>query len=139
MHNMTLGFKVTESTHIYNSVVNSLKAGGCRIVSPNSSKWNVMWTGATKPDYLKEASRYQKINHFPQSFQVGRKDLMWKNVSRMKRLFPNEFNFCPRTYLFPDDYRKFTAERDADNYKHMYIMKPNALSCGRGIKVVGCK
>lgn len=65
---MTLGFKVTESTHIYNSVVNSLKTGGCRIVGPNSSKWNVMWTGATKPDYLKEASRYQKINHFPQSF-----------------------------------------------------------------------
>ena len=68
MHNMTLGFKVTESTHIYNSVVNSLKTSGCRIVSPNSSKWNVMWTGATKPDYLKEATRYQKINHFPQSF-----------------------------------------------------------------------
>jgi len=26
-----------------------------------------------------------------------------------------------------------------DNYKHMYIMKPSALSCGRGIKVIGQK
>lgn len=30
-------------------------------------------------------------------------------------------------------------DREAENYKHMYIMKPSASSCGRGIKVVGCK
>jgi tubulin polyglutamylase TTLL4 len=56
----------------------------------------------------------------------------------MKRSFP-EYNYCPKTYLFPDDYRKFCMDREADNYKHMYIMKPSASSCGRGIKVVGCK
>lgn len=78
--NMTLGFKVHESTHIYNSVVNTMKAAGVRIVPPNSSKWNVLWTGLCKPDFLKEATRFQKINHFPQSFQIGRKDLMWRNI-----------------------------------------------------------
>ena len=56
----------------------------------------------------------------------------------MKRVF-QEFNFCPRTYLFPDDYRKFCMDREADNYRHMYIMKPSASSCGRGIKVIGQK
>ena len=44
-HNMVLGFKISETTHIYNSVVNTLKTAGYRIVGPNSSKWNVMWTG----------------------------------------------------------------------------------------------
>jgi hypothetical protein len=63
--NMTLGFKVTDTTHIYNSVVNSMKINGVRIVSPNTSKWNVMWTGVTRNEYLKDASKYQKINHFP--------------------------------------------------------------------------
>jgi tubulin polyglutamylase TTLL4 len=82
---MTVGFKISDTTHIYNSVVNSLKAAGFRIVSPNSSKWNVLWTGVTKPEQLKEATKYQKINHFPQSFQMGRKDLMYKNYARMKR------------------------------------------------------
>lgn len=48
--NMTLGFKVHDSTHIYNSVVNTMKAAGVRIVPPNSSKWNVLWTGMCKPD-----------------------------------------------------------------------------------------
>ena len=42
---MVLGFKIHETTHVYNSVVNTLKTAGFRIVGPNSSKWNVMWTG----------------------------------------------------------------------------------------------
>ena len=55
---MTLGFKMTETTHIYNAVVNSLKNAGMKILGPNSQKWNIMWTGVTKPEYLKEANRY---------------------------------------------------------------------------------
>jgi glutathionylspermidine synthase len=56
-------------------------------------------------------------------------------------MFPNsnDFSFCPKTYVFPDDYRKFCMDREATNYKHMYIMKPSASSCGKGIKVIGQK
>ena len=78
--NMTLGFKIHDSTHIYNSVVNTMKAAGFRIVPPSSGKWNILFTGMCKTDLLKDASKYQKINHFPQSYQIGRKDLMWKNI-----------------------------------------------------------
>jgi hypothetical protein len=66
--NMTLGFKVHDNTHIYNSVVNTMKAAGVRIVPPNSSQYNVIWTGMCKNEQLKIATKYQKINHFPQSF-----------------------------------------------------------------------
>jgi len=55
---MTLGFKMTETTHIYNSVVNSLKTAGFRIVGPNSPKWNVLWTGVTRPENLKDMCKY---------------------------------------------------------------------------------
>jgi hypothetical protein len=48
--NMTLGFKVHESTHVYNSVVNAMKAAGIRIVPPNCGKYNVIWTGICKPE-----------------------------------------------------------------------------------------
>ena len=60
-----MGFKVHDSTHIYNSVVNTMKAAGVRIVPPKSSKWNILWTGVCRPETLKIASKYQKINHFP--------------------------------------------------------------------------
>lgn len=54
-----------DSCHIHNSVVNSFKTGGAMIVGPQSPNWNVLWTGVTKHDVLKEASKYQRINHFP--------------------------------------------------------------------------
>lgn len=138
---MAMGFKVHDSTHIYNSVVNTMKAAGVRIVPPNSSKYNIIWTGMTKPEQLKIASKYQKINHFPQSFQMGRKDLMWKNIQRAQKLHAgtNDYYFCPKTYIFPDDFRKFQLEREAAGNKLMYIMKPSASSCGKGIKVIGPK
>ena len=65
---MTLGFKNTETTHIYNSVVNSMKVNGLRIVAPGDKEWNVMWTGVTSKENIKDATKYQKINHFPLSF-----------------------------------------------------------------------
>jgi len=136
---MTLGFKVTDTTHIYNSVVNSFKIAGVRIVSPFSQKWNCMWTGIIKNEYMQQASKYQKMNHFPNSVQIGRKDWMWKNVVRLRRCFPKDFDFCPRTYILPEDFRQLQTDREVDNFKHMYIMKPAALSCGKGIKVISQK
>jgi hypothetical protein len=55
---MTMTFNITESTHIYNAVVNTLKTSGFIIISPNSSKWNLQWTGVVKPELLKEVSKY---------------------------------------------------------------------------------
>ena len=50
--------------------------------------------------------------------------------------YPRDYKICPETYLLPDDYRRLMADRDTDS-KALYIMKPNASSCGKGIKVVG--
>ncbi|CDW86808.1 tubulin-tyrosine ligase family protein [Stylonychia lemnae] len=134
---LQLGFKMTDSTHIYNSVVNTMKNAGVRIVAPNTSKWNVTWTGITKPELLREMFRYQRVNHFPQSFHLGRKDLMWKNIYKMKRQYQSDYDICPQTYLLPDDYKKLVADREAEGNKNLYILKPNASSCGKGISVLG--
>jgi hypothetical protein len=63
---------------------------------------------------------------------------MWKNIARLRRIHgAQNYDICPMTYLFPEDYKKWTLDREAENYKHMYILKPNASSCGKGIKVIG--
>lgn len=41
------------------------------------------------------------------------------------------------TYLFPEDYNRFENDRDKEDA--LYILKPVASSCGRGIKVIGKK
>lgn len=64
---MVLGFKIMESTHVYNSVVNTMKTAGIKFVAPTSSKWNICWTGCIKPEQLKEVNKYQRLNHFPMS------------------------------------------------------------------------
>lgn len=81
----SLGFKINDSTHTYNCVVNSLKTAGFRVVS--GSGWNILWTGLIKPNKLKHINQYQKINHFPGAWHLGRKDNLWRNVFKMKRSF----------------------------------------------------
>lgn len=57
----------------------------------------------------------------------------------MKQLFKhgNEYDICPETYLMPDDYRRLMQDREKDGYQSLYIVKPSASSCGKGIKVMG--
>ena len=60
---------------------------------------------------------------------------MWRNISRMKRNFPDDYNIAPLTYLLPDDYSRFIYELE-ENKKALWILKPSASSCGRGIRIL---
>lgn len=43
------------------------------------------------------------------------------------------------TYLFPEDCARFEIDREKEHGNPLYILKPVASSCGRGIKVIGKK
>lgn len=62
---------------------------------------------------------------------------MWKNIQRMKKTFVQDYDICPTTYLLPEDYKKLVTDREIDNGKTLFIIKPNASSCGKGISVMG--
>lgn len=137
---MGLNFRINDTTHIYNAVVNSCKNAGLKILMGEKlSGWNILWSGPIKGDFLRDFTKYQKVNHFPDSCQIGRKDYMWKNIKRLKRVHGNEFDFCPETYLLPDDYKKWMQDRENEGWTSYWIMKPNAASCGRGIKILAPK
>ena len=53
--------------------------------------------------------------------------------------FPKEYNITPLTYIFPEDYEVFEEDRENEDNGVLYILKPVAASCGRGIKVIGKK
>lgn len=100
------------------------------------SSWNSFW-GKPKHDRVKEMNKYQKTNHFPGCWHLGRKDNLWRNLSRMKRQHPTEYNFVPNTFLLSSDYNRFAAIKESAENKALWIMKPCAQACGRGIKVIG--
>lgn len=103
----------------------------------SGSQWNILWTGLFKSNKIKNVNQFQHVNHFAASWCIGRKDLMWRNVQRMRRMFGKSYDIAPTTYIFPEDYKRWCMDREMNNFKSMYIMKPSASSCGRGIKVIG--
>ncbi|XP_036397972.1 tubulin polyglutamylase ttll6 [Megalops cyprinoides] len=79
-----------------------------------------------------DMKRYQKINHFPGMSEICRKDLLARNLNRMLKLFPKEYNIFPRTWCLPADYSDFQAYSRAKKHK-TYICKPDSGCQGRGI------
>ncbi|XP_054025186.1 tubulin polyglutamylase TTLL13 [Dryobates pubescens] len=79
-----------------------------------------------------EMKRFQKINHFPGMIELCRKDLLARNLNRMLRLFPKDYNIFPRTWCLPADYGDFQAYRRMRK-KRIFICKPESSCQGRGI------
>lgn len=44
-------------------------------------------------------NKYQKVNHFPGCWNLGRKDWLWRNLVKYKRKYPKEYGFIPNTYI----------------------------------------
>lgn len=65
-----------------------------------------------------------KINHFPGSFQIGRKDRLSRNLYHAQAMFgKNEYNFVPMTFVLPADYGLLKTEVDSKN-NTKWILKP---------------
>lgn len=45
--------------------------------------------------------RFPVFQHFPGMFEICRKDLLARNLNRMLKLFPNDYNIFPKTWCFP--------------------------------------
>jgi tubulin polyglutamylase TTLL6/13 len=75
---------------------------------------------------------FQKINHFPGMYQIARKNYLARNLNRMQKQFPADFQFFPKTWLLPhqlEDLKHYSAANPGANF----IVKPEALSQGKGI------
>ena len=89
VESLFMSFKILDNTHIYNAVVNSCKfAGFALIEGQTNDMFNLQWTGYVLPPDIKDLNKYQKTNHFPGSTQLGRKDLLWRNMNRLRIKFP---------------------------------------------------
>ena len=95
-----------------------------------------MWSAPLKPETLRTYDRYRHCNHFPGTFQLGRKDSMYRNIYKMIREHGEEYKIVPKTWILPEDYSKFKKEREDTEKAKLWILKPANSSCGRGIKVI---
>jgi len=87
-----------------------------------------------KPHNYKRLRSGQKVNHYPGCFVLGRKDRLWRTISRFIAKFGHaEYGFLPTTYILPKD-RKLL--KDAWLTNENFILKPSASARGIGIKIL---
>lgn len=89
-----------------------LTAHGFHEVHPSSTDYNLMWTGShLKPFLLRTLSEAQKVNHFPRSYELTRKDRLYKNIIRMQHTHGfKAFHILPQTFLLPAEYAEFCSK-----------------------------
>jgi len=129
----------------YNTIYDVLKSRGWKETDADT-EWHIFWTDKDwiHATYDKiHLDPHQHVNHFLNHYELTRKDLLVKNMKRMRRAAEKEgkmeesqrYNVCPMTFVLPMEYNMFVEEFK----KHpgcTWIMKPVGRSQGAGIFLV---
>ncbi|KAI5628049.1 tubulin polyglutamylase TTLL4 isoform X1, partial [Silurus asotus] len=106
-------------------------------ITKNSHDWLGCWGHHMKSPGFKAIREYQKLNHFPGTFQIGRKDRLWRNLSKMQKRFgKQEFGFFPRSFVLPQDMKPLRKAWEDGGSRQKWIIKPPASARGIGIQVI---
>lgn len=129
-------------------VVNNIFAShGFSLQTKLNSNLNMIWLSASvavKRRIYTSVQKHQKINSFPASSAITRKDELYRNFLKMKELFgAKEFNYLPKSYILPQDREQYTKDffhsktlgNKSPNEENLWIVKPVNRACGKGIKI----
>ncbi|KAJ8255837.1 hypothetical protein COCON_G00197010 [Conger conger] len=102
----------------------------------NGHDWLGCWGHHMRSIGFRALHEHQKLNHFPGSFQIGRKDRLWRNLSKMQIIFGRrEYSFFPQSFVLPQDLKLLRKAWEAGR-RLKWIIKPPASARGNGIQVI---
>ena len=108
--------------------------GGNKEVKKEGDDWLVLWS--TKPLKMSQYGhfkKFQKVNQFPKSFELTRKDLLVESVQKMQEIYGiSQLDFLPVTYTLPREVAQLQLQM-AVNPAQYWIIKPSSSSQGKGI------
>ncbi|VDK50129.1 unnamed protein product [Anisakis simplex] len=100
-----------------------------------SSFWIGYWGRHLKSNQYRTIQPFQKVNHFPGAFHMGRKDRLWQHINEMMVMWgANEYYIMPTTYILPRDFKKLSNYLN-NSSSHRVIVKPPASARGTGITI----
>ncbi|MFH4980664.1 hypothetical protein AB6A40_007373 [Gnathostoma spinigerum] len=104
------------------------------VVDENSA-WLGYWGRHLKSSQYRSILPFQKVNHFPGAFHIGRKDRLWQHIQEMMVIWgEEEYNIMPTTYILPRDAKKLKAYLNTISAGYI-ILKPPASARGTGISI----
>jgi len=130
------------------------KRGWAKAQGPDD--WNIYWASKEGvrmmfgPETGHRLGEFQLLNHFPNHYELTRKDLMCKNIKRYRKDLEREghplavkdelgnykfLDVIPTTFILPGDYAIF-VEDFRRNPNATWIAKPSCKSQGQGIFLV---
>lgn len=113
------------------------RAGFVRSSIGSLSRWTALWGKHSQMTDIKEYNCFRKVNHFPSSWCLGRKDRLARTMQKMKRMHGSPFDFHPLGFVLPVErpllLKYMAANSETKNY---WIVKPVASSCGKGIRLM---
>jgi hypothetical protein len=119
------------------SEVSESSAGNC---------WNLLWTWKKPKLNSEHLLVCQRISRFQNTSCLTRKDHLKKRLERMRSSVPSRlqqrWNIMPLTYVLPNEFTAFLSAFSSiqtsgeESQSNLWILKPSAMSRGRGISIV---
>lgn len=100
---------------------------------------DIYWHGVSFHDNENIVSG--QVNKFPGMVEMLRKISMSRAVRTMQELFPEEYDFYPRSWILPEEHQQFTTQirmvKESDaTVNPTFIVKPDGGSQGDGIYLI---
>lgn len=99
----------------------------------------LLWNDSfVSTDRISELKPYQKINHFPGMGEICRKDCLARNIAKMCKIHPEEYQIMPKTWIFPSEFgvfQNYARELRRRKKNKTFIVKPANGAMGNGISL----
>ena len=107
-----------------------------------ADQWDLYWrSGRFKPSEYALASSVRRLNHFPKTTGITKKDALLRNLRRMRNIHGPVFNFFPESFILPTEYAAMVRSIEklgarGGESRPIWIVKPTDSSQGRKIFLI---
>ncbi|KAK6758263.1 hypothetical protein RB195_015839 [Necator americanus] len=130
--NYNLAFKMVNSdTKLVKTVLHSHGFTQCSRKNPS---FNILWCGSSvRASHMRTIQSWQRINQFPRSTELTRKDKLYDNLARSAAIFGDAYGFVPEYFVTPRDSSMLQTAMEHSMSDFTFIVKPVSSSQGKGI------
>ena len=130
-------YEATEEYYSRDSVMKVMNNSGIIRSYSSLNSHNLLLKQPFQIISYKKIPRYQKIFSFINFSILSHKDLTYKYYLKMKKKFPDEYDYIAETYSYPEEKNKI--KNMLKGYKvtpdDLWLIKPKSGSLGHGIRI----